>query len=115
MPRPRCEGCTTPQDSTRVGASSRACAYPTIVSASSTTTQASAARSKSERLHAAAEEVLAEDDLATVVELVGDEHVGHGAELIRGRRPEPVSAWQVHVGERSERDGLSPETVLSVA
>ena len=43
-----------------------------------------------------ADEVHAQDDLPSFVELVGDEHIGHRAEVAGGRRPEPVSSGEFH-------------------
>jgi hypothetical protein len=46
-----------------------------------------------------ADEVCVQDDLSGVIEVVGDEHVGDGVQLARGRRPELVPGRQVHVGK----------------
>ena len=43
-------------------------------------------------------EVLAQHDLSAVVELVGDDHVGHRIEVTRRWRSEPVSVGKLHAG-----------------
>jgi hypothetical protein len=47
------------------------------------------------------EEVHAQDDLPGLIELVGDEHVGHYIEVAQGRRPEPVPSGELHAPQRT--------------
>ncbi len=47
------------------------------------------------------EEVHAQDDLPGLIELVGDEHIGHRIQVARGGRPEPVPSGELHAPQRT--------------
>jgi hypothetical protein len=45
-------------------------------------------------------EVLVQHDLAGVVEIVGDQYLGHVIEIVRGQRPKLVSGGEAHAAVR---------------
>ena len=83
MPRPRCSGWTTPHEPTTPGSSRLACPYATIAPASSVTTQASAARSKSGRLHTCRTKCASSVGSDAVRALVGEEHIADRIGVVR--------------------------------